>query len=312
MSLWALTGGRGSIGRALTARLEADGVRVRLLDGDVRDRRELAALVGGTEVVVHLAAYVHRAARTHAERAECHSVNAGGTAALADAISAHAPGTFLIHLSTANVYAPSEQPLVESSPLGPATPYGLSKLEAERIVLTAYSTRSVHATILRPAMVFGPGAPGNLTRLVSMIRRGVMFEIGGGRNRKSILPIDTLIEAIIAVAANRAAADGEIFNVGGGEPLTMRQIADAIAAGVGRRPRRIALARAPLLVAARVLDAILGIVPLGASSFAQLVESYGSTVVLDDTKLRSRIGFAPRVDLVAAVTKAVGSGARVS
>jgi nucleoside-diphosphate-sugar epimerase len=313
-NIWAVTGGSGFIGRHLIARLQEEGIACRalvrggsaggaeMIRGDIRDRDAVVRLVSGAGVVVHLAGYVHRVVRTRREREECRSVNAGGTAAVVDAVIGSAPDAFLIHVSTASVYAPSDEPLTETAPTIPQNAYGASKLEAEQLVIDA--ARELHAAIIRPAMVFGDGAPGNLAHLTSMIRRGFLIEIGRGENRKSILPVGTLVDAILALALNRDAADGEIFNVTGGEPMTMRLIADAIASAVGRAPRRIAMPRAPLFIAGRLLDALLAVVPLPVPKLSQMVESYGSTVVLDDAKLRVRIGFTPSADVRAALAAA--------
>lgn len=321
-NLWAVTGGSGFIGRHLIARLQGEGIACRallrggsaagaeMIRGDIRDRDAVARLVSGAGVVVHLAGYVHRAVRTRRQREECRSVNAGGTAAVVDAVIGGAPDAFLIHVSTASVYAPSDEPLTETAPTIPQNAYGASKLEAEQLVIEAYRTRELRAAILRPAVVFGAGAPGNLARLAAMIRRGLLIEIGRGENQKSILPVDTLVDAIIALARHRAAADGEIFNVTGGPPMSMRLISDSIARAVGRTPQRLAVPRAPLFVAGRLLDALLTVVPLRAPKLSQMVESYGSTAVLDDAKLRSRIGFAPSADVASAIVAAFTEGIR--
>ena len=320
MTLWAITGGNGYIARALADRLSVNGFEVRSLSrtptgghasvaGDIRDATALASLVHGADVVVHLAAYVHRAVRTRSEHEECQAVNVGGTAALIEAIAAHAPDAFLIHVSTANVYASSGLPLGESAPLAPETPYGRSKLEAERLVLAAHASHRVHGTVLRPAMVFGPGAPGNFARLVSVVRRGIFVDIGGG-NRKSILPVETLIDAILAVAARRELADGEVFNVAGGEPLTMHEITLCMGGALGRKPRRVVVPFPLLRFGARLADEALRILPKRLPKLAQIVESYASSVVLDDTKLRSRLGFQPAVDVRTAIARAALSAGR--
>lgn len=337
MTRWALTGGSGYIASALAAQLRADGADVRLLSrrepcsvglrpasdlggrpeahttrgganaldvivGDIRDRDALARLVTGADVVVHLAAYVHRAVRTRAEHDECRGVIAGGTAALVDAIGAHAPSALLINISTASVYAPSRDALTEDSPLAPETPYGEAKLEAEQLV------RTVRATTLRPAMVLGPNAPGNFDRLVAMVRRGLIVEVGGGRNRKSILPVETLVEAILAVARQQPA--GETFNVAGGDPLTMHEIARCIAEALNRKPLTVSLPLPLLRVGGKLADGVAKVVPLRLPKFGQIVESYASSVVLDDTRLRERLGLVPSVDVRSAIASAALSAAR--
>src|SRR5450755_2038262 len=175
--LWAVTGASGFIGAALLRSLDVDGVPVRTLSrtpldrpdhlaADLRDPVAIRQLVQDASVVVHLGAYVHRSVRSPESRAECDAINVGGTRLLVEAIAAAPSAPFLIFISRANVYAPSGRAVDESAPLGPSAAYGQSKLDAERLVLAA----PIRATVLRPAIVFGTGAPGNLERLIRMIR----------------------------------------------------------------------------------------------------------------------------------------------
>jgi nucleoside-diphosphate-sugar epimerase len=297
MTLWAVTGGRGYVARALVRRLEAHGADVRVLTrrscedkggvvGDIRDRAAVAEVVRGADVVVHLAAYVHRAVRTPAERRECHGVIAGGTATLIEAIGEHSRGAFLVHVSTSNVYAPSSAALVETSPLAPRTAYGKAKLQAEELVLSARRSHGLHASILRPAMVLGPGAPGNFARLIALVRRGIVPEVHDGSNRKSIVCIETLVDSIIATARKRSDTDGEIFNVAEAEALTMREIIGCIARALGTKPFVVPVSPLLLRAGSAFFGSVLRVMPGRYPDIRELVESYAATVVLDDRKLK--------------------------
>lgn len=310
---WAVTGGSGYVGRALATRLAAVKEDVRVLVrasrgevpnsvvGDICDDHALARLVSGADVIVHLAAYVHRAARSRAEIAECERTNLEGTRRLVEAIATGAPDALLIFVSTVSVYAAADVPLTETSRYAPETVYGRTKLEAERLVLEANRAGRIRATILRPAMIFGPGAPGNLDRLAAMARRGVIVDIGGTGNRKSIMPIETTVDVILTVADHQEKANGEIFNVAGGLTLTMAGIASRIAAALGKRARVVRLPKAPIVFAARFIDRILSVLPLRVPSLSQVVSSYTSTVVLDDSKFRTTFGFTPQTTVTDAI-----------
>ena len=271
--MWAITGAGGFIGRHLTARLDADGVEYRALRGDVRDAAALRDLVDGADVVVHLAGYVHRRTRTEGERRSCWEVNEGGTAALVKAIEEEAPDAFLIFVSTANVYAPSDAPIRESDRLRPSNPYGESKLAAERIVFDG----RVSATVLRPAMVFGPGAPGNLPKLIALVRRRVKLLFGGGANRKSLVPVEEVVDAILAVANDRELAKGRAFNVAG-QTFTMKEINELIAEALGKKPVTVNVPR-----------------KIG-TALGRMGETYTSSTELDGSALRALPSFTPRGD----------------
>lgn len=297
---WAVTGGSGFVGGALVRSLELGGVAVRTLArrplaradhvvGDVRDEAALRELIAGADVVVHAAAYVHRRVRSVAERVECFAVNAGATETLARLIAADRRPPHLIYISSASVYAPSGERLDEQSPLGPDTPYGESKAAAERIVA------KIGATIVRPAMVFGAGGPGNLQRLLRMIRSRVVFELRGGAQRKSLLPVEDLVAAIRTIARERSVTEGETFNLASAT-LTMREIVDELAAALAIRPLRVPL---PLFLARTARR----IPPL-----TRLVDAYASDVIMDDAKLRARTAYLPVVDVRAALRGAALAG----
>lgn len=302
--LWAITGASGFIGGALTQELLRTGHRVRGLSrkpldiptvlGDIRDRAAVSGLAGGAGVIVHLAAYVHRNAESDEERRECWSVNTEGSRCVVDAAASQ--GAFLIFVSSANVYAPSEDALSESAPCVPRTPYGRSKLEAESIVGDAIRTGRIRGCILRPAMVFGPNSPGNLSQLIRLVRMRVVPEIDQGRNRKSLVPVGQLVDAIVAVSQRRDRVNGEIFNVAGGDPMTMREIVDVIASAQNVRPLLLPLPR-------RVVFA------LAPARLRGLIETFVSSAVLCDVKLASLLS-TPRGSPRAALAETARAAAR--
>jgi nucleoside-diphosphate-sugar epimerase len=300
--LWAITGASGYLGRALRADLSVAGIPSRGLAragaeiaADTRDSDAVRALVRGADVVVHLAAYVHRAARGRAARNECWSVNVDGTQAVIDAVAAESPSAFAIFVSTANVYGPSEAPLDEASPCRPATAYGQSKLEAEGRFLSAVRSGAIRGCVLRPAVIFGPGAPGNMARLAAMVCSGRVVQIAHGAARKSIVPVSTAVGAIRAVATAQAAVNGEVINVAG-EPLRIAEIIDRLAAARGAAPRTISIPRWAATMARWGVSWI-------APSLAASIETYATDAVLTGDKLARLTGFAPRESASAALAQ---------
>jgi nucleoside-diphosphate-sugar epimerase len=280
MTVWALTGASGFVGRALSAALLARGVRVRGLTrgaalpdgvepvrGDLADRHALAQLVQGADVVVHLAAYVHR---RNIDARECRAVNVEGTRAVVEAAAA---GSFLIFMSSANVYGPSDAPLDETSPCAPETEYGKTKLEAEQLVRGA----GIRAAILRPAMIFGPGAPGNLSKLVRLLKWRIAVD---SHAKKTLVPVQNVVSACFAVQGQ----SGETYNVGGAV-MPMGEITAAIARALGVRPLRVPLPR---------------FVPR-----VGLVRTYATNAIVVDDKLRALLGYEPVSDVAAELEAAV-------
>ena len=299
--LWAVTGASGYVGRALCDELRRSDIAVRGLSrsggadsiaADIREPAALRKLVLGADVVIHLAAYVHRPARGVEAEEECRSVNVNGTRALMDALASVNPGAFAIVVSSASVYGPSETSLDETGRCHPRTIYGRSKLEAETLFLAAVVAGAARGCVVRPAMIFGPRAPGNLPRLVRMVKTGFAIEVAGGSQRKSLLPISDLIAAIRAIVVHRDACNGQVFNVSG-EALTMHEIVIAIAAARRKAIRFVPLPRGPMSAAAGIADFLLQRFGSHAPSISSFVETYTTSSVLDDSKLRRMTGYAP-------------------
>lgn len=241
----AVTGASGAVGGAAVRALLAAGhtvtalarraappvARVRTVTGDVRDPVAMRELARGADAVVHAAAWVHRPAATPAARDECFAVNAGGTRNLIAGMR-HEAARHLVFVSTIAVYGAPVLGAREDAPLRPGTAYGASKLEAERAVLEASAAGAISACVLRPCVVYGPGAPGNTERLLSLVRKGLVPEVGGGANPKSLVHLDDLAAAIVRCAESAGTVNGRVYNVAG-PALTMRDIAAALAEGAG-------------------------------------------------------------------------------
>jgi nucleoside-diphosphate-sugar epimerase len=241
----AVTGGGGYVGRALVRRLLASGhsvvallrrpldfgpqERFQAVHGDVRDPRALDSLIAGAGAVAHLAAYVHRPAGRADEQRECFAINLDGTRAVIEAIERAGLGARLVFVSTVAVYGGAFTDASEDAPCAPASPYASSKLAAEAAVRDAFSRGALSGLVLRPAMVFGPGAPGNLAKLRRVIEGGLSPRIAGGNNQKSLVHVDDLVD-VLALALTRPAPQ-RLYNVAADPSLTMRAINEALSGG---------------------------------------------------------------------------------
>jgi nucleoside-diphosphate-sugar epimerase len=226
-------------------------------------------------------------------------VNVNGTRRLIEAAASCERPPFFILISSAAVYAPSRDAMRESWPTKPATFYGLTKLEAETALLKACDAGRIRGVVLRPAMVFGPGAPGNLRKLYRLVRAGIVPEFENGAQRKSLVPVGTLVRAITLVAEHRDKCDA-LYNVAG-ETLTTREISEVMAAAIGVRLRRVPLRRGPVRHCAVVADWLLDIVYPRMPSLAQAVDTYASSAALDDARIRSLGAGLPASDVVRAL-----------
>jgi nucleoside-diphosphate-sugar epimerase len=263
-----VTGATGFIGRHLATRLVREGFPVRVLcrpgseaklpgevaahaeiaRGDLRDRDSLFAAARGATRVFHCAALV----ADWGERAAFAAANVDGTRSLLEASSAAGVARF-VHLGSIAAFGtPSPPYFDDSSPYGEsADDYSRSKVEGEKAVFAAHRERGLAATVLRPAVVYGPGGAW-LEEPLAMIEQGRMFLIGGGEGTCHPCYVQNLIDAML-LAGNHPAAVGEGFIVADGEPVSFREYFDAVASIAGKPP----VARSIPLFGARALATAL-------------------------------------------------------
>ncbi|NLF32341.1 MAG: NAD-dependent epimerase/dehydratase family protein [Planctomycetes bacterium] len=273
-----VTGAGGCVGRQLLAGLLADGwaVTALLMEAEAatfafRDEARVTPVVGTLNdvqpasippgaAVFHLAAQVHTVPRTAEQRQRFFVVNRDGTARLADAARKRGAGAF-VFVSTIAVYGDrlAAQACDEQTPPEPTTPYGQSKLEAER-ALAETLRGAVPYVILRPAVIYGPGDRGNFLRLITAVLGGRFPVVDGGKALKNTLYVGNLARTLAFFGANAARFDGEVFNVADPEVHSMRRIAETVAAVAGvdlRLPNLSSALLKPFALAGDALGALL-------------------------------------------------------
>jgi len=300
MTIWAISGGSGFLGRRLMQRLAATGARVRSLDpvplaepgidalvGDIRRASDAAALCDGTDVLVHAAA----ALPTAGAAATLRSVNVDGTAVLLEAAAA-AGVRRIVAISTAVVYGLQQPPVAESAELQPLEPYGRTKLEAERRCLAA------GAVVLRPTAFLGPGRLGVFGILFRFVREGRrVYTLGSGRNRYQLLDVDDLVDAILLAAARPVS--GETFNLGAAGVGTVREDLEELIRHAGTTSRVTPLPAPPARIALAAL-ARTRLSPLSRWHYA----SADKDVVLDTARARAELAWTPRFTNAETLTRA--------
>lgn len=216
MTLWAVTGATGFVGRHLVARLLEDrvGVRtlVRRIEGrphrsveqvgvSLGDREALVGALEGCEVLVHLAAPRRPVDGGH-RPGDRELLVRGAENLLLAAIDAGVGRC--VFASSTSVFGPAWRTVDERSPVAPATPYARDRLEGDRRVARLARERDAEVVILRMSEIFGPGSnahPG----LISAVARGNMRVLGSGRQPHQLLEVRDGVRALIS--AGRTAVD---------------------------------------------------------------------------------------------------------
>lgn len=264
-----VTGGAGFIGGHMRRSLLENDHEVRTFDvssngtapgvehvvGDLLDRDSLARAAQDADTIVHLAAK-HRFFGVTTD--EFRRVNVDGTRNLLE-VATRASVQRLVFYSSVAVYGDQAVQTSEDTPCRPTTPYGETKLAAERLVWQwASESPERHALIIRPTVVFGPGNKGNIYRLIRQIDRGWFVPVGPGTNIKSIAYVENLVRATIFLMS-RPSRGVETFNYADEPHLTFREIGELIHRHLRRRMPQYSLPVAPFLLASAPVEALVGL-----------------------------------------------------
>ncbi|TVQ48087.1 MAG: NAD-dependent epimerase/dehydratase family protein [Gloeocapsa sp. DLM2.Bin57] len=183
----------------------------------------------GVDVVIHLAARAHILKDTAEDvEAEFFRVNTQGTINLVKQAIEVGVKHFILVSSIGAMGTLSQEKLNERSPCYPDTPYGRSKKAAEEGLIELAKQSTMAWTILRPTLVYGQGNPGNMERLIKLVKSGLPLPLGGINNRRSFLYVGNLVEAI-AVIINNPQAFGEIFLLSDGQDVSTPELISYIA-----------------------------------------------------------------------------------
>lgn len=181
------------------------------------------------DVVLHAAGKAHYIPKTDSEIKEFYYTNYMGTVNLCSALESHGVLQSFIFISTVAVYGVDNgENITENGPLNGNTPYASSKIMAEQYLSDWCAKHNVILTILRPSLIAGPGAPGNLGAMVKGISSGRYLSIAGGHARKSVLMVQD-IARLVMLSADK----GGIYNVCDDTQPTFRQLESIIAKQAG-------------------------------------------------------------------------------
>jgi nucleoside-diphosphate-sugar epimerase len=228
--------------------------------------------VSGCEVIVHLAALAHQTGHVAGRWSEFRHVNVDLTAFLARMARESGVRRFVFVSSVAAVCSQSETVVDERSAPRPDSDYGRSKLEAEHALQQELQGAQCDWCIVRPPLVYGPGNPGNMARLMRLIERGLPLPVGAIHNRRSFIYIDNLVDALAAVVAHPAPVRSVYF-LNDGSDFSTPELIRALAGAMHRRIRLVSVPVGMVRLLGRLGDLLGGRAGLDSYSVERLVGS---------------------------------------
>lgn len=231
------TGGTGFLGRNIKPILDKtyDVTTIGIMDADMLKANfvtDVPVLPERYDVVLHAAGKAHVYPKTEAERKAFYDVNLTGTIHLCEALEKVGTPKSLVFISTLNVYGdvPGNNDTEDSRQLVGDSPYSDSKIKAEQYLTEWCAKNNVKLGILRPALLAGKGAPGNLGAMIHGIKSGAYLSIAGGKARKSVLMVDDIARLVPLVAEK-----GGVYNVCDDHNPAFGELEAVIAKQLGKR-----------------------------------------------------------------------------
>ena len=299
-----LTGSSGFVGRHMAPALARSGWLVRravrkptgkadeaTIDsiGPVTDWRPALA---GVDAVVHLAARVHHRREEHAVELY-RTVNLEGTLHLARC-AAEAGVRHFIFVSTVLVHGRTtdgRRPFNESDVLTPRGLYGMSKAAAEAGLRQLALGSQMKVTIIRPPLIYGSGAKGNMALLEKAVGLGIPLPFANVRNRRAFISVENLTSFVLHRLSH---PDGQfnIFLVADDEQVSTPEFIERLAAAAGKPARLFSMPRL-------VLSSLFSITGRNEAN-----ESLFGSLELDLSKVAST-GWRPLIGLNEGLRRAV-------
>ena len=159
--------------------------------------KEVPELTERYDVVLHACGKAHVIPKTDEEKQAFYDVNYQGTVNLCRALENVGVPKALIFISTVAVYGCEYGDLItEEHPLEGDSPYAESKIMAEKYLTEWCAKNGVVLGVLRPSLLAGKNAPGNLGAMVNGIKKGYYMNIAGGKVIKSILMAEDIARLV--------------------------------------------------------------------------------------------------------------------
>lgn len=236
------------------------------------------------DIVLHACGKAHVVPKTEAEKQAFFDVNFTGTVNLCDALEEVGVPKAIVFISTVAVYGCEYGDLItENHPLEGKTPYAKSKIMAEEYLTEWCKKNNVVLGILRPSLLAGKDAPGNLGAMVNGVRKGFYMNIAGGKVIKSILMAEDIARILPSLVEK-----GGTYNVCDTRQPSFGELSISVAKQLGKgKPMNIPYWMAWCM--AKVGDLLGSKAPINSYKLEKMTKS----LTFSNEKARKELGWEP-------------------
>jgi nucleoside-diphosphate-sugar epimerase len=208
--------------------------------GEISETTDWSFALQGCDTLVHTAGRAHILDdRAEDKLAEFRRVNCAATLKLAhDAQAAGVKHFIFISSIGVNGNKTEGSPFNELSIPQPTSDYAISKLEAEQALQSQFANSSMSITIIRPALICGENAPGNIRRLLKVVASGLPLPFKGVKNKRGMVSLQNVISFIVACIENDSSKN-ELFVLADKDAPSTEEIVRSFSHGMNKPSRVI-------------------------------------------------------------------------
>ena len=198
--------------------------------GDINGSTDWGNLLSDVESVIHLAGCAHKVGKlAKKHELDYQVINRDGAIRLAEQAAEYGVKRF-IYISSIGVLGDKTESKAfdNNSPYNPINQYTHSKMEAEKSLLLLSKKTNMEIIILRPPLVYGPGAPGNFNRLLKLLFRFRVLPFGSFTAVKSMVSLQNLCDLIVH-CLDVDLPKNNVFAVTDNSDWTMKELIELLA-----------------------------------------------------------------------------------
>lgn len=300
-----VTGGTGFLGTALVRTLKSSGHEVILTTrkqenpeqgiynlGDISADTNWVNLLEGCEAVIHTAGRAHILNDDAQDAlAEFRRVNHDATMKLAaDAATCGVKHFIFVSSIGVNGNVTSGIPFSEASKPQPTSDYAISKLEAEQSLFKNFFGSNMAITIVRPALICGENAPGNIQRLLKLVSKNLPLPFKNVKNKRALVSLDNVVSFISECIINEKSKN-QLYLLADAEQPSTEDMINTFASGMNIKAKVIFFPKV-------ILKILLSVVGKGG-----IYDQLFGDLEVDATKSREHLNWTPPITLYETMRK---------